>query len=1046
MRLHELEVTAFGPFAGTVRVDLEQLSAHGLFLLTGDTGAGKSSILDAVCFALYGDVPGDRAVARHLRSDHADPDVEPRVVLRFSVGGRTFRITRSPAWDRPRRRGEGTRRINAHVVAEERRDDTWVALSTRLDEVGHLVGELLGMTSSQFTQVVLLPQGRFQAFLRAGSTERQEVLQRLFRTRRFADVEQWLAQRRQELTRRSREHQDACAAAVTRLGEAAGVPGPGAPDPLGAVDPGDPVDPVDPVDLETLVADGRVDDWATATRTAAEQARDEAARRLAASETAHDEARRRLDHAREQADRRARGRAAAAALADLDRTSAEEEAARTALERHRRARTVLPAARGAEAARRAVDTAGAAASRALRHLPHDRGRSADELDTACRLLGEELAVARAWLPREREVRAARRRVDELDSEVARLAQHLERTTTQAEGVRTRRTQATDEVEALTAVARQAPEDRARLVTADAGLAAARRVEALRAELAERRATLTAVTTRSQDLREHWLDLRERRVSGMAAELATGLVVGCSCPVCGSAEHPSPAAATAPVGRAEEDDAREAHEAADFERQAAQEMVTTRAAELAAAEREAGDRDLAAWAAERRDAGEASARSGAAERALPAATARLAEVDAEERRLAEQLATTRTELGERRRARDEAVDVRDRTAGELAALLATGPGEGTTEGTHGPGDPDDPDLPDLPDQAADLAEAHGPASVADLVASQEARLAALRAGMDAVTAHARAERDLALAERSLAEAVVEAGFDDPDEVRGAVLPDDRAVRLEQELRRRRDAGAAARATLADPDVAAVLETPAPDLDALSTEVDLTGLARDDAQVRHRQAGGRASRLEVLSAELDRVLAAWAPVREERALVARTAALVEGTSADNRWRMRLSAYVLSERLRQVVAAANERLVAMTDQRYVLEQADEKGAGERRGGLSLRVLDEWSGARRDPATLSGGETFVVSLALALGLADTVAHEAGGAQLDTLFIDEGFGSLDATTLDQVMDTLDTLRDGGRVVGLVSHVAELRTRVTAQLEVRKGRSGSTVHHALARG
>ena len=141
MRLHELEVTAFGPFAGTVRVDLEQLSAHGLFLLTGDTGAGKSSILDAVCFALYGDVPGDRAVARHLRSDHADPDVEPRVALRFSVGGRTFRITRSPAWDRPRRRGEGTRRINAHVVAEERRDDTWVALSTRLDEVGHLVAE-----------------------------------------------------------------------------------------------------------------------------------------------------------------------------------------------------------------------------------------------------------------------------------------------------------------------------------------------------------------------------------------------------------------------------------------------------------------------------------------------------------------------------------------------------------------------------------------------------------------------------------------------------------------------------------------------------------------------------------------------------------------------------------------------------------------------------------------------------------------------------------------------------------------------------------------
>ena len=132
-------------------------------------------------------------------------------------------------------------------------------------------------------------------------------------------------------------------------------------------------------------------------------------------------------------------------------------------------------------------------------------------------------------------------------------------------------------------------------------------------------------------------------------------------------------------------------------------------------------------------------------------------------------------------------------------------------------------------------------------------------------------------------------------------------------------------------------------------------------------------------------------------------------------------------------------MTDTRFTLEQADERGAGEQRGGLSLRVRDQWSGKQRDPATLSGGETFLVSLALALGLADTVSHEAGGTQLDTLFIDEGFGALDATTLDAVMDTLDSLRDGGRVVGLVSHVPELRTRITTQLEVRKGRRGSTV-------
>ena len=132
-------------------------------------------------------------------------------------------------------------------------------------------------------------------------------------------------------------------------------------------------------------------------------------------------------------------------------------------------------------------------------------------------------------------------------------------------------------------------------------------------------------------------------------------------------------------------------------------------------------------------------------------------------------------------------------------------------------------------------------------------------------------------------------------------------------------------------------------------------------------------------------------------------------------------------------------MSDQRYSLEHVGRRGAGETRGGLSLVVRDDWSGESRDPATLSGGETFVVSLALALGLADVVAHEAGGADLATLFVDEGFGSLDAETLDDVLDILDTLRENGRAVGVVSHVAEMRDRIPTQLVVTKARTGSTL-------
>ncbi len=252
-------------------------------------------------------------------------------------------------------------------------------------------------------------------------------------------------------------------------------------------------------------------------------------------------------------------------------------------------------------------------------------------------------------------------------------------------------------------------------------------------------------------------------------------------------------------------------------------------------------------------------------------------------------------------------------------------------------------------------------------------------------------------------------------------------------------------LADPELLAAAALPEPDLPDLAARHALDAEqhhgARDVAAAQER----RAARLAGLRHDLVTALSAWEPVRADHDLADRLASFVEGTSPDNRLRMRLSGYVLSFRLGQVVAAANERLVAMTDGRYQLEHSADRGAGETRGGLSLRVRDDWSGESRDPVTLSGGETFVVSLALALGLADVIAHEAGGSELDTLFVDEGFGTLDADSLDHVMDMLDSLRDGGRVVGVVSHVAELRDRIPAQLHVRKHRSGSTLHQGRPR-
>ncbi len=498
---------------------------------------------------------------------------------------------------------------------------------------------------------------------------------------------------------------------------------------------------------------------------------------------------------------------------------------------------------------------------------------------------------------------------------------------------------------------------------------------------------------------------------MAAELAGGLAVGCSCPVCGSVDHPSPAGGSGSVSRADEESARERFETADFERQAVQELVATLTTRLQSALVRSGGHAPMHWRATATVATAAATESTAAERAVVRLRAELAELEAEEKAVATELSAARATLGERARELDETTARLEHLGAELDDLLAAHPGVSSVGG---------------------LVEAHRRA-VQDL---EEARAA--------LAARERAAQELTRASAAAEAAAIESGFGSLTEALAAVLTSAEASSRARILDERRASRAAAEAVLAEPPVRAALAADAPDVRALTERLAESGRRRDELHAAHEQAALRSGRLQALTDELTRALAAWAPARQEHALTAAMTALVEGKSVDNQLRMRLSAYVLSERLRQVVAAANERLGTMTDQRFSLEQADERGAGEQRGGLSLRVRDEWSGKQRDPATLSGGETFIVSLALALGLADTVSHEAGGTQLDTLFIDEGFGALDATTLDGVMDTLDSLRDGGRVVGLVSHVAELRNRVPAQLEVRKARHGSTVQVSLA--
>ncbi|WP_279339926.1 AAA family ATPase [Sphaerisporangium perillae] len=350
-------------------------------------------------------------------------------------------------------------------------------------------------------------------------------------------------------------------------------------------------------------------------------------------------------------------------------------------------------------------------------------------------------------------------------------------------------------------------------------------------------------------------------------------------------------------------------------------------------------------------------------------------------------------------------------------------------------------------AARLDEARGPdATLAARLErlTDEAGLLREAAETARLARAAGAERNAALARAE--SAAVDAGFSGMADVRAATRTAAARDSMAERLRELDAERAAVAALLADPQLVAAAAMSVPDLAALAEAFEraerghaVRGSARDQAAARRDQLRG-------LATDLEAALAEWRPAEDRYRLAKRLAELAVGTSPDNTLDMRLSSYVLGERLRQVVDAANQRLDHMSAGRYSLLYDVRKSAADRKrsgGGLGLRVLDGWTGADRDPVTLSGGEAFMASLALALALADVVTAEAGGVELGTLFIDEGFGTLDEDTLDGVLDILDELRDGGRAVGIVSHVGELRARVPAQLKVVKQRFGSSLSVAV---
>jgi DNA repair protein SbcC/Rad50 len=985
VRLHELTVTAFGPFAGTETVDFAALSAAGLFLINGPTGAGKTSVLDAVCFALYGRVPSVRNDAKDLRSQHAPPDRAPEVVLDVTIRGRRFKLTRSPRWERPKLRGDGTTEQKAKVLLQEWRGGEWHTWSTRFDEAGQLVTDLVGMSAEQFCQVVLLPQGDFAAFLRAGAEERRAVLEKLFATEVFTQVEHWLSERRRETGREADALRVAAESVADRAAEAAGATRP----------------ELEPTALAAWVTElsGHVGDIAAV---AAEQA----AAATAVRDTASDA----VERARVVTERRQRHTDAQRRAAALAERSGERAGLVAALRAAERAGRVVPLLRVAEsrAARRAE-----AEALVVRHRAALAGLVPDDADAD--LMRKEERARRDELVELGQRRQDAARLGDVGGRLAKAADEADALETQEAELALFLTESpayrailTAELDQARARAAALPAAGAAVESAAARLAAARLRDALQAESAEAEAAHREAVDAAQAARDVAQEIRQTRLDGMAATLAARLAPGEPCHVCGSADHPSPAhAADDMPGEEAEAAAEAAYEQAQERREQAGNHLTRLSAELAAAAERAGDASEDELAAE----------LAAAEEELAALTG----ADADIARIEDDLRRVEAEL-------DDARDRQER----LVTALAENRAQHTA----------------LTDEAARLRAAVDEARGDDPTLAARVERLGREADLlrDTAGAIERLDTAAADADTAWAEAVAAAAAEDfasPEDARDAAADDTARRRLLRLIREHDDEEARIAELLSDPDLTAAAAQPPPDLPALEA-------ALADAE-RHERATAsscdrfrhRRERLTALAAELRARAGEWLPADEHHALAVRVAALASGDPTVNRTRMKLSAYVLAARLEQVVAAANERLARMSAGRYSLEHTVDRAAGERgrhgTGGLGLRVIDGWTGRHREPATLSGGETFITSLALALGLADVVTAEAGGTEIGTLFVDEGFGTLDEDTLDEVMAVLDELRDGGRAVGIVSHVAELRTRIPAQLRVRKTSTGSSL-------
>ena len=1080
MILHTLEFEAFMAYPKRQEINFDTLNNAGVFLLNGPTGAGKTTILDAICYALYGETSSDRESAKLHSTYAAHSGTKPRVLLDVTLHGKRLRIDRTPAYNKPITRGarkgqmreESAKATLAELApgADPADEKAWTPISSSVAEVNRTIAERTHLTKEQFLKVVLLPQGQFAQFLKSKPKERKELLKKMFPVEHyeqlFAALTEEAKTAQQEVAQDENTQRGYLERARVEMLALQAL--------LDAVESGSEyVAEVGEEASENLTAESvtaeTLDAWVAG---GVERARETSAREKQEQQRLSDEADRNTrllaERAQLQADWReyeqlCERRTRLTERADEHKAQREELAqARAAAPLHAQyaqvqAESQALAARQQEqaACASALEENGNALLAALRDEnispettfpeettfaalpslePAEQETQLEALLDALRALqkqdaqlAEEEAAAAALLKQanalEKDKSRAEKALSDLTATAEQLAEELAGYST-ADEERTLAAHLVTEAQQKHEAAQQMQQ---KLDAASAAVAAAEK-QSKRTAAAEQKAQEKWQASAQQALAatEEFKNLQVLRLAQASSLLARELKDGEPCAVCGSVEHPAPAQIAEGeqlVERADLDAAKEREDKAHKQART-HELAKDRATKahqeaseaLAAARTQyetlaaQGECDVEQTAAQLQQAQTRLAQAQSRVTARDGVLVKVERVRAEQQKAQEALRTIE----------GAAVEAQTRHRDAAARCEAA---------------------------AAELAPARAAVGFAQRVEAVEGYRVAHQRLARAVLLLGQARERHALAAAQAERLLAESSFESAELVQAAVRTPERVDALEQavaayELEHARLLeGFGREAIVAVAARAAAGEQAPDDLQGVREQVEQLRAAAHRLTLREGERESMLRSLHVLRGEYAAFRAKTAQRYDRAQMLANLAAAARGdTLGGYEHQVDLVSYVLGAEFERILHSASLHLDRMSEGRYGMVFSDHRAKGSRSGGgLNLEITDTWTGEPREASSLSGGESFLASLSLALGLAEVVQANNGGIELDTLFIDEGFGTLDAETLDMVMGTIESLRDSGRTIGLISHVEEMKNRIPAQIVVEKGQNGSSV-------